>query len=309
MSGIQDSRSAQTTMAWFPSFFLLCHCLLFFLTSGFTTLAMSSSSGAADGGGGSCCPPGSHGAPPPGLFDQEPKGSFITVAESTTKTPCYYTTPPPSVKSTKSMILFPDIWGFQSRILKIADWLAAEAQCHVLVCDFFRGETKDDHADMAKWFASVPYEPVVANDVDACMEFLKAKGVTDFGAMGFCWGGWAIAKTCSTVKWNCIVIPHPSFRIEAWIFGGNDVELMQSMLAQCPAVLLMPAGNDPPYIKPDSDEFSQAIVVGNTKSKSIPFPEMAHGWTTRGDMEADPKLKRDVDAALQHTLDCIKSNL
>ena len=204
--------------------------------------------------GDGCCPPGSLGGPP--KFDDEPLGSFINIGSSTSATeqvPCYYTEPPNG--SDKAMILFPDVWGFQSRIVKIADWLSREVSCHVLVCDFFRGETKDDHDDLKTWFESIPFEPNVAQDVTACVEYLKAnKGVRIFGAMGFCWGGWAIAKTCqaSLVPWQVIVCPHPSLRIEPWLFGGDDIALMHSMT--CP-VLYMPAGNDPLYLKPQSSEF------------------------------------------------------
>ena len=108
---------------------------------------------------------------------------------------------------------------------------------------FFRGETKDNHPDMQPWFTNVPHDPLVKNDVLACWEFLQtAKGATDFGVMGFCWGAWAIACTHRDVSGNVVILPHPSFCIESWIFGGNNVELMQSI--PCP-VLLMPASNDP----------------------------------------------------------------
>jgi dienelactone hydrolase len=278
-------------------------------------------------GGESCCPPGSIGAPPgpaPTFDDQhQPKGTFVTVPD--TLMPCYYVAPSSASESasaasyagnTKAMILFPDVWGFQSRILLIADWLAQHASCHVLVIDFFRGETKDDHADMKAWFEGIPYEPTIARDLASCIDYLQTKhGITDFGAMGFCWGGWAIAKTCQASSlssataavvpsWKVVVSPHPSFKIEPWVFGGDDVQLMQSMT--CP-VLLMPAGNDPPYTQPDSAEFQ--AMPNKKSSKSIHFQDMSHGWTTRGDLTDDPKLKRDVDAALQASLDFIQTHL
>jgi dienelactone hydrolase len=244
----------------------------------------------------------------------EPKGTFLTVSD--TETPCYYAAPSAAAaaastsstitKSQKAVLLFPDIWGLQSRILVIADWLAEHASCHVLVVDFFRGETKDDHSDMKKWFEGIPYDPTVARDVRACVDYLKQEtGSTDFGAMGFCWGGWAIAKTCqaAVVPWKVVVSPHPSFKIEPWIFGGDDVQLMQSMT--CP-VLLMPAANDPPYTKPDSAEFQ---AMPHPESKSIHFEDMTHGWTTRGDIVTNPTMKRDVEAFLQASLEFIQKHL
>lgn len=251
--------------------------------------------------GGSCCPPGSHGAPP--RFDNEPLGTYIQVAGAS-EVPCYYVEPATS-GSVKAMILFPDVWGFQSRIVKIADWLSQELSCHVLICDFFRGETKDNHPDMQAWFATVPYEPNIAQDVTACVEYLKTeKNISAFGAMGFCWGGWAIAKTCQAglVPWQAIVSPHPSLVVEKWIFGGDDIALMHSI--PCPA-LFMPAGNDPAHLKPSSAEFQG---MPNKESKSIPFEDMAHGWTTRGDI-AEPAIQRDVEAALQETRKFLQAHL
>mmetsp|Transcript_10791 Transcript_10791/g.19858 ORF Transcript_10791/g.19858 Transcript_10791/m.19858 type:complete len:202 (+) Transcript_10791:353-958(+) len=201
------------------------------------------------------------------------------------------------------MVLFPDIWSFKSRILKIADWLAQHGSCHVLVIDCFRGDTKDDHPDMKTWFQSVPYDPNVRDDALAGVSYLKRnKGVDSVGAMGFCWGGWAIAKTCEAIDWKLVVSPHPSFKIEPWVFGGDDVALMQSI--PCP-VLLMPASNDPPYTKPDSPEFQ---AMPNKHCICIHFADMKHGWTTRGDM-GDPAMKRDVEAALQHTIDFMRNHL
>ncbi len=259
-----------------------------------------------------CCPPGSLGALLQREFTDLTKaksscnGSFITVGRTITDTPCYYVAPELPIVSSKAMILFPDVWGFQSRILEIADWLCNEARCHVLICDFFRGETKDDHEDMKKWFESIPYEPNIAQDTAACMNYLKSeKGINQIGAMGFCWGGWAIAKSYQAGNapfWQLVISPHPSFKIEPWVFGGDDVALMQSMT--CP-VLLMPAGNDPSYTKPDSREFQN---IPNKESKSIMFEDMVHGWTTRGDM-TDPKVKRDVEAALTAALDFVQMHL
>jgi dienelactone hydrolase len=257
-----------------------------------------------------CCPPGSLGAPPPPPPEfgdaANKKGTIVTIRSK--NTPCYYTSP--SKASSLGLILYPDVWGFQSRILQIADWLAQEGNYHVLVCDSFRGETKDDHPDMKAWFTKVPYDPIVADDTDACIEYLKTeKGVSDFGAMGFCWGAWAIGKTCKertpTIPWKAVVSPHPSFAIEEKIFGGDAVGLMQSIT--CP-LLLMPAGNDPAYTKPGSPEFQSLRATCSKESKSIAFEEMKHGWTTRGDMN-DPAMKRDVEAALQETLKFFQMHL
>lgn len=277
----------------------------------------------------SCCPPGSIGAPTPSFDSEQPKGTFFTVPSpaapknTTTPVPCYHYVAPSSSSSssasTKALILFHDVWGFKSRIITIADWLAEQASCHVLVIDFFRGKTYADlekyDDNMKDWFLGVPYEPNVTRDLQACIDYMQTeKNVSEFGCMGFCWGCWAIAKTCERtagatgdaaviVPWKVAICANPSFKIEQWLFGGDAVQLMQSI--SCP-VLLMPAGNDPDYTKPDSAEFQ--AMPNKATSKSIAFEEMSHGFTTRGDL-TDPKMKRDVDAALQASLEFIQKYL
>merc|ERR1712166_1169864 len=59
-------------------------------------------------------------------------------------------------------------------------------------------------------------------------------------------------------------------------------------------VLLMPAGNDDDKIKPDG-EGTQALAKAG--GKSVCFPDMIHGWCSRGDLK-DEKVKRDVEAPM-----------
>ena len=317
--------------------------------------------------------PTTNGDIPASYFDEAPKGEFITLndfkntkKQNKTPTPCYYTSPPtsqPQPESTSSsgnkygLIVYPDVWGFQSRILRIADYLSSELNCHVVVCDCFRGETKDTQPDIVTWFQNVSYDEIVEPDTVECFLFLKQqKNVTEFAALGFCWGAWAIGKTCQALmqqsatevetaaaenwqemstaptatttnvpSWKAVVSPHPSFGIEKKVFGGDDVKLMQCIPNVCP-LLLLPAGNDPQYTKPTSDEFLflqqqqqqlqnvAAVTKSNDKSacssKSIEFPEMKHGWTTRGDLFSNEiPLKRDLVLALHEIVDFLRINL
>lgn len=246
----------------------------------------------------SCCPPGSIGAPP--QFTEDPKGTFVTLGS--TNTPCYYAAPP--AESSFGILMYPDVWGFQSRSTRIADWLSQEGNFHVLLCDCFHGETKADHPDLAKWLGGFPYDEKVGKDTQTAVEFLNnEKKVTEIGVMGFCWGAWAIGKSFQAgFPWKVAVAAHPSFNVEKFVHGGDDVALMQGI--GCPT-LLMPASNDLPYTKPGSSEFQ---VLQDRGGRSVVFEDMLHGWTTRGDMN-DPNVKRDVEAALMEALQFFKSHL
>ena len=255
-----------------------------------------------------CCPPGSHQAPAlQGDSEAKSKGSLITLGEST---PCYYTAggggDESSISSSKGIIAYTDVWGFQSRIHSLCDYLADNGNFHVLCVDCFRGETKDDHPDMLAWFQSVPYNPVVAKDTELCQEYLRNKLNCDsIGTIGFCWGAWAIGKAFqdgASVFYNAAVAFHPSFKVERFAFGGDDIKLMQGISSP---LLLMPGSNDPDYTKPDSSEFQ---VLLKHESKSIEFPDVLHGWMTRGD-RTDPKIERAITEALRQALDFLILNL
>ena len=54
-------------------------------------------------------------------------------------------------------------------------------------------------------------------------------------------------------------------------------------------ILLMPAGNDPEALLPGGE---LAALVEANGGRSVPFPDMLHGWASRGDLQA-PDVARD----------------
>ena len=289
--------------------------LLLFISSApflhISSLSMSGSSNASP-----CCPPGSWDAPlnPTGPTIQ-PRGQLSTIGKS--KTPIYYVCgkakqkdaadqASPSNKSKSGIIVFPDVWGLKNlRTQLICDTFASSNNCHhVVLFDPFRGETKADHDDMVAWLSSVPYEPNVVNDVDACIKYLVDKGVDkdNISAVGFCWGCWAIAK-CSADKspFRCAVWAHPSTGIEKRVFEEDDDHMMRSMDASMP-ILVMPAGKDDDQLKNGGDWAEN--LIKNHGGKVMDFPDMVHGWTTRSDTSI-PKVRENTERALSLAIEFI----
>jgi len=83
--------------------------------------------------------------------------------------------------------------------------------------------------------------------------------------------------------------------------GEEEKDILQNI--KCPQ-LFMPAGNDPPTVKPGG---LGCDVLGD-KLEIIEFPDMMHGWTTRGDM-SDAKVNRDVKKAVQAAIDFFKKHV
>jgi dienelactone hydrolase len=247
-----------------------------------------------------CCPPGSWEGPLDVKGPSPAKGDKIKLGEDLT---VYYTAPPSGVSSKLGVVVFHDVWGHLPRTLSICDVIAEQGGFHVVAPDCFRGKTKDDVDDVLAWLKSHPYEDNIANDIDLCLEHLQSKGVEQFGAMGFCWGGWVIAKSSSVgVPWKVGVSPHPSTAIEKRVFG-RDEEAMLDRVSM--PFLVLPGGNDPDNLKPGHPQVQKLESKGG---KSILFENMVHGWTTRSDL-TDPTIKAAVEKALVLSLEFLKEHL
>lgn len=69
----------------------------------------------------------------------------------------------------------------------------------------------------------------------------------------------------------------------------------------------MPAGNDPPTYLPEG-EIYEIVKANSPASQSVPFPEMNHGWSSRGDM-AKEAVRRDVQKAMDLTIEYFTAHL
>jgi dienelactone hydrolase len=134
------------------------------------------------------------------------------------------------------------------------------------------------------------------------MTHLNQKGASSVGAIGFCWGVWALCKASSAgVPLKCGVGPHPSTRLEGML-GGDELAMMKAVKMP---VLLMPAGDDPDNVKAGGAVAEAIIAAGGATHE---FPEMKHGWVGRGDI-SDPAVKRDIEDALGRALAHFKAKL
>jgi len=240
-----------------------------------------------------CCPAGSWPAlaPPEGYV---PKGETSALDDL----PIYTSGNP---ESKKAVIVLPEVFGWAGRLKGICDTLAAEGY-YVMMPDCHRGTTKDSTPDFGKWLMEYSWESKVAGDFAKMLSHLETRGITSTGAIGFCWGAWALCKASSSgVPLKCGVGPHPSTRLEG-MMGGDELAMMKGLNMP---VLLMPAGGDPDNLKPGGDVAAAVEAKGGS---SYPFPDMAHGWMSRGDL-SDTNVKRDVEEAMGKALAHFKANL
>ena len=87
--------------------------------------------------------------------------------------------------------------------------------------------------------------------------------------------------------------------IQERVVGLGAVALCRAVA--CPS-LLLPAGNDDKALYGEEGSLVAALKEGNAASAMRVFPDVTHGWTTRGDI-TDAAVARDTQIALDLMLD------
>ena len=236
-----------------------------------------------------CCPPGSW----PSTTDEGAYRNIGTTESLSTGTAAYVTG---DAASKRAVVLCSDVFGIGGRRPAIADELARDCGCLVVLPDLQKGGSAENAEDIREYLRSYPWEAIEA-EVDATFELLKRKGAdTKVVSIGLCYGVWAAFQMSARGYPLCGVGgPHPSIHIERFAFGRDPVALCK--LIKCPAILL-PAGNDPPPFHPGGEAAQAVLDAFPGKSVVVSFPEQKHGWTSRGDL-GDPAVKRDTAKAME----------
>ena len=277
-----------------------------------------------------CCPPNSWPAGNSGTKSLDGvTGELLTIGDDDLE--IYITSSPsysdPQHQPKRAIMVFTDVYGLQNRLFAICDKLSREINVPVVALDTFRGETKDDHLDdFIAWTSRHPYEEVtsstsdetttdgenktsiypVSKDIDTALDFLVEKYNVDpscLSAIGFCWGVWAVTKACAMGKFKCGVGFHPTLKFED-IHGGDQITMTKTAAEKSPLFFCV-AGNDMDNLKPPNGEVYQIISSSkhettrnnDDKPRCVEFPDMVHGWVSRGDTSID-KVKEDAEAAL-----------
>ena len=244
----------------------------------------------------SCCPANSWPMAPDDDNYQE-KGQSLSMSDDLVT---YFVAPSAETikRSRKGIIVLPDVYGARTTRIRIICDYFAEQGYYAIAPDCFRGERKDKQkGSIVSWLRKFPID-IVKSDIETTCSQLKSYGVSSIGVIGFCWGAWALTKASAIgiSDLKCGVGIHPSIKIESWIFEGEEETLVNDVTMP---ILLLPAGNDVDNVK------SHGSIVSILKKKGgscKEFPEMIHGWVTRGNYE-DLSVRRDAYQALNDALE------
>jgi len=195
-----------------------------------------------------------------------------------------------------------DIFGFDAgRSRQLCDYFAEQGYL-VIMPDYYRGtfnappnaETKNFLRAQSNWTK-------LRSDWEKVKEYAESRGAEEFGAIGTCWGSYPVVHLSTLPEFKAGVSMHPSHSPIMSVLNEDEEDLYSRITAK---QLLMPSRTDSPNVKPGG--LAQKILCDNLKIRE--FNEMDHGWTTRGDL-SDPKIDRDVHAAIDEALAFFKQNL
>ena len=278
-----------------------------------------------------CCPPGSLGPAP--LSERTPLGSLVTwqaLTEGSNRPDlsCYQVGGKNVIK--RVIVVFTDVYGLESGNHKVfCDVLQACLGEETLVCcpDLFRGRPLMRQYGLADglnfalggglsmlWGFQTRCSAIHmdADLADIIEPNVRVTGCDVCGVVGFCFGGWIVARSLGLHGGQCIfragVGIHPAFKIEPLVRGGTSAMALGERTGTKP-ILLLPAKQDHDVKASNPVIQDMAKRRGTTPDKiSIEFPDMPHGWVARGDF-LGPQYKQAQEEAIDLTVKFIQEHL
>lgn len=153
-----------------------------------------------------------------------------------------------------------------------------QANVTVYMPDFYGGEQLDFAMIKAgkgdlEGFKARNSRAIREPEVFAFVKELRSNGFTKLGAVGYCWGGWAVLRLAAEKMVEAVICAHPSS------ITNDDFDAVET-----PIMFLAPEKD-----RMFSDElklYAFNKLVLEKKSRSVEwahFPGVAHGCLTKGD--------------------------
>jgi len=205
---------------------------------------------------------------------------------------------------TKCIIWNYDIFGFDSgRSRQLCDIFASEGFT-VIMPDYYRGTFQDPaKPGTVEFLKKETNWSKLQEDWEEKIHpyAVESKGAETFGAIGTCWGSYMTIRLSTYPEVKAGVSMHPSHSPIMTLLGEDEEEILNNVLSP---QMLMPSKTDSPNVMPGG--LAEKILGNNVEI--LEFPEMNHGWTTRGKLE-DKKVEKDVKKAVNKAIDFFKKHL
>jgi dienelactone hydrolase len=155
------------------------------------------------------------------------------------------------------------------------------------------------------WFQQQSYDTIIKPIVQAGREALQAKITSSedqpIMMLGFCYGTWVLCKASADFDFKAAVGCHPATALETAVYQGDEIAMLKDL--RQPTLFLW-AGNDSKIFVDDGEGKKALEATGGGVEE---FPDMLHGWVSRGDV-GDVTVKRDVERAMSLTLSFLDSH-
>ncbi|GAW17380.1 hypothetical protein ANO14919_068370 [Xylariales sp. No.14919] len=193
-----------------------------------------------------------------------------------------------------AVLFIHDLFGWRyNNIRLLADHYAREADVTVYVPDFFGGWVADyklvederfDLIDLPK-MAKLNSREIRGPEMVACAKALKAEhGFQRLGAIGFCYGGWAVCHLASKERGEKLV-DAVSFGHPSW--------LVQEDIANLTVPIQLLAPEIDPSFTPELKKYTFATLLDlNLPFEYVHYPAIVHGSLVRG----SEKLEKEREA-------------
>ena len=216
----------------------------------------------------------------------------------------------------RAILMIYDIFGFDFGLERqFCDYLSTQG-FQVFMADYYKAEAypnKPIGPDLKDFILKNDFEgtvkPMLQNDV---LPFIKSKGVTELGLLGFCWGAWLAFHIMNSPELNsivkCCASAHPSLKVEDF-HGRPTLGIVKNVKLP---VMLIPTVNEMDRVKPNGEfikilcenlgEDVAASDVTNVEIENVDFKKkmfvnyfenMTHGFASRGDLK-DAEVRKSL---------------
>jgi len=205
-----------------------------------------------------------------------------------------------------AILIIHDIFGWTlPNVRLIADHYAKEANATVYIPDFFGGEVVEpdtmSNPENAKKFDTGAFigrnsKEIRWPEIKASAQDLK-KQYSKVGAMGFCYGGWAVFKLAADPSLvDAISTAHPS------ILEKSEIESVK-----VPVQILAPE-NDQMYTAELKQATFEILPKTGVQWEYVYFAGLSHGFAARGNPN-DKKQKDGLERAKRSVVHFFKEYL
>ncbi|GAA5982980.1 hypothetical protein JCM11641_006905 [Rhodosporidiobolus odoratus] len=230
-----------------------------------------------------------------------PSGKFETLEGYKT----YVALPEGEYNKEKALLFLTDIFGTElpNGQLLVDSFACSAANIPVYMPDLPLGDpiSKDDlnngKVDLGEWFGRHSKE-ITRPVIDGVVKALRAQGVKEFAAIGYCWGARYVVDLVFDDIAKVGIVAHPSL-----LEIPKDVEELNKKPAH---FLWLNALQDYMHTQ-EKQQQTREILKENPRHKHLDF-EGGHGFALRGNLE-DPKQAAEADRAFKESVAFIKEHL